>query len=121
MARTYKIERSARRSVYRRDGYACRECGWTPPVVNEDEKATFRRGNYALTLDHIIPRSRGGTNVQSNLQTLCLICNIAKGNGFSLDPLRRENLVKKYREKAQRRKSRGRDDQHHILPRFQNA
>lgn len=32
-----------------------------------------------LTIDHIVPRHHGGTNVLSNLQLLCRICNSAKG------------------------------------------
>ncbi len=31
-----------------------------------------------LTKDHIIPRARGGGNHQSNLQTLCCLCNERK-------------------------------------------
>ena len=33
-----------------------------------------------LTVDHIRPRSRGGTNDRSNLQVLCRSCNSSKGN-----------------------------------------
>lgn len=52
-----------RAHVLRRDG-KCRACGAT-----ED-----------LTLDHIIPRSKGGTDDEENLQALCRSCNSGKNN-----------------------------------------
>jgi hypothetical protein len=50
--------------IYKRDGHACLKCGSV-------EK---------LTIDHIIPITKGGTDFISNLQTLCLFCNISKSN-----------------------------------------
>jgi len=39
-------------------------------------------GNEVLmTKDHIIPKSKGGTNSQDNYQTMCSRCNSIKGNG----------------------------------------
>lgn len=38
-----------------------------------------------FTKDHILPRSKGGPNRQSNYQTMCTKCNSKKGN--SLDNL----------------------------------
>lgn len=38
-------------------------------------------GNEVLmTKDHIVPRSKGGTSELYNYQTMCVKCNIAKGN-----------------------------------------
>ena len=52
--------------VFHRDGRKCAYCG--------DTKAE------RYETDHIIPRSRGGTNRVSNLVVSCHDCNIEKGN-----------------------------------------
>ena len=52
--------------VFHRDGRRCAYCG------------TARAERHEL--DHIVPRSRGGTNRVSNLVVSCQDCNIAKGN-----------------------------------------
>lgn len=53
-----------RQAILERDGYRCLSCGAT-----ED-----------LTIDHIIPRSKGGSSEPVNLQTLCRSCNTSKSN-----------------------------------------
>jgi len=60
-------------SVLARDNWTCRSCGRTP------------KDGVSLEVDHITPRSRGGTNVMDNLQTLCKKCNIGKSNRDSTD------------------------------------
>lgn len=45
-------------------------------VVHKDLK---NAEDYA-TLEHIVPKSRGGSNNMENLAAACLQCNYAKGN-----------------------------------------
>lgn len=43
-------------------------------------------GNEVLmTKDHIIPKSKGGKDHISNYQTMCEVCNMAKGDIFETD------------------------------------
>jgi len=51
-----------RKQVLDRDEYQCKQ------VENEVRCSSITD----LTVDHILPRSQGGTNDLSNLQTLCL-------------------------------------------------
>ncbi|WP_235204179.1 HNH endonuclease [Deinococcus sp. RL] len=53
-----------RRNVLRRDTYTCQYCG----------------SSQDLTLDHVLPRSRGGRHSWDNVTTACRPCNQRKGN-----------------------------------------
>ena len=55
----------SRRALFARDGWRCVYCG----------SASGR-----LTLDHVVPRSRGGHSVWENVVTSCAPCNLRKGN-----------------------------------------
>ena len=49
-----------------------------------------------MTIDHIIPQSKGGTNHPENLQLLCNFCNSAKGNGTQealITKLKKEGML----------------------------
>lgn len=50
--------------VYRRDGHKCQYCGST----------------RSLTIDHVMPKSRGGEDTWENLVTCCSPCNVRKSN-----------------------------------------
>ena len=50
--------------IYKRDKNKCQYCGSTK----------------SLTIDHVIPRSRGGKDTWENLVVACSLCNIKKGD-----------------------------------------
>src|SRR5438552_2450311 len=54
-----------RKAVLARDSWTCQYCGSTKP---------------GLTVDHVIPRSRGGKSVWENIVASCAPCNRRKGN-----------------------------------------
>jgi 5-methylcytosine-specific restriction endonuclease McrA len=54
-----------KKNILRRDGYTCQYCS--------------RRGEK-LTVDHVVPRSRGGQTTWTNVVAACLRCNLLKGN-----------------------------------------
>ena len=54
-----------RRNVFQRDHHTCQYCGY--------------RGDK-LSIDHVIPRSRGGQDTWENVTTACIRCNVRKGN-----------------------------------------
>jgi 5-methylcytosine-specific restriction endonuclease McrA len=58
--------RLSRRNVFLRDNFTCQYCGGRPAVRD-------------LNLDHVLPRSRGGTSSWDNLVTSCRTCNVKKG------------------------------------------
>ncbi len=64
-----RVPRSVRRKISRRvlfarDEWRCQYCG----TVGK------------LTLDHVVPRSRGGDSVWENVVTSCAPCNMRKGD-----------------------------------------
>jgi 5-methylcytosine-specific restriction endonuclease McrA len=62
--RTWKVPPVNRREVLKRDHYTCQYCG----------------SSKHLTLDHVIPRSRGGLHTWDNVVTACERCNSKKGD-----------------------------------------
>jgi 5-methylcytosine-specific restriction endonuclease McrA len=61
----YKEIPLTRRNLLERDRQTCQYCD--------------RKGDQ-LTLDHVIPRSRGGGDTWENLVAACVRCNVKKGN-----------------------------------------
>lgn len=62
--RVWKVPPVNRREVLRRDQYQCQYCG----------------SPKQLTLDHVIPRSKGGKHSWNNVVIACQSCNSRKGD-----------------------------------------
>jgi len=54
----------SRHRIYARDNHQCVYCG----------------SKKSLTIDHVIPRSKGGLNTWINMVTSCFSCNVKKGD-----------------------------------------
>jgi 5-methylcytosine-specific restriction endonuclease McrA len=54
----------SRHRIYARDNHHCVYCG----------------SKKSLTIDHVIPRSKGGLNTWTNMVTSCFSCNVKKGD-----------------------------------------
>ena len=57
----------SRRNLYRRDSNSCQYCGQVCSTRD-------------LSIDHVIPRSRGGKTNWENCVLACIPCNVRKGN-----------------------------------------
>lgn len=57
-------EKPTKAGIYRRDGYSCQYCGST----------------RSLTIDHVIPKSKGGLDVWENVALCCENCNTKKAD-----------------------------------------
>lgn len=65
----------SRRGVLGRDEYRCIYCGIRPGEVG---KGRLMR-KHDFTIDHLVPRSRGGKNTWGNTACACFACNQRKG------------------------------------------
>ncbi len=72
----FTSRRITRRALFARDEHACQYCG----------------SRVRLTLDHVMPRSRGGASTWDNVVTACAPCNLRKRDRLPHEagmPLRR--------------------------------
>lgn len=61
-----RIARPSRSQIYKRDGHKCQYCGST----------------RSLTIDHVVPKSKGGGDTWDNMVVACSTCNTKKANRY---------------------------------------
>lgn len=85
---------SQRYQTFLISGIVCVTCGLegiffgVEAFSQEKDKGYYHMNLYAIkdgeeilmTKDHILPKSKGGKNTISNYQTMCIVCNVDKGN-----------------------------------------
>jgi 5-methylcytosine-specific restriction endonuclease McrA len=62
------IRPKKRLAIYSRDSFRCLACG----------RSLRRAKPFDVTLDHVLPVSKGGTNDPDNLYTCCRSCNSSR-------------------------------------------
>lgn len=87
---------SQRYAIFFQKGMKCAKCGIEGKYFAKERETTHPSKKYHLNLyaldengkeilmtkDHIIPKSKGGTNSLDNYQPMCCRCNLKKGNSF---------------------------------------
>lgn len=73
----YVRKRHARRRLEARQGSYSR-AEWESVLATHGDRC-LRCGDAKITIDHVVPLSKGGSNTVENLQPLCGPCNKSKG------------------------------------------
>lgn len=84
--RVHPVAKLTRKEVFLRDNYTCQYCG---------------RQSRDLTLDHVVPRHRGGPHRWENLVAACKACNHRKG-GKLLEEVKMRPLTEPHQPRVSR-------------------
>ena len=76
------IRNKLKRKIWHRDNYTCQYCGLK---ADPKDYLNYRglddihyNGGVCLEIDHIVPVSKGGETIETNLRVACHACNQAK-------------------------------------------
>lgn len=78
---SYQAKNFNKFKVWKRDDYTCQYCGLEMRLLYKLWRlGRIKRHEALLTVDHIKPRSKGGSWEVENLVTSCVFCNSRKGS-----------------------------------------
>ena len=93
------IEKFSYLEIFERDDWICQSCGIKTLKLTDkmflDPKAP--------ELDHVIPLSRGGDHIASNVQLLCRKCNRIKNNKIPRDVILSQNAIHREQQRQLKR------------------
>lgn len=94
------ISKNKKLRIWQRDGFRCTYCNERvfPSFSQQGEK----RADYEATLDHIYPKSKGGTDDESNLVTSCNRCNNLLGDKFTSLSAKKKFIKKHLEEEGKK-------------------
>lgn len=82
------VGKGLRRSVFKRDGMICFWCGCSIVRGFKDPLPP-----HAATIDHVVPKSRGGLDVAENLVSCCNRCNQRRSRESASPPITEAQLL----------------------------
>jgi 5-methylcytosine-specific restriction endonuclease McrA len=89
---TRRATKHKRRAVLHNSGGSYTHAQWEQKKLEFDYRCAYCHKKTELSVDHIIPLSRGGTNDISNIVPACLECNSHKGSRLSWLPQHTSSL-----------------------------
>lgn len=99
-----------RLAIYLRDNFCCVYCGANLKNSNSQDR----------TLDHIVPKSKNGTNKSTNLITCCKKCNSSRNNK-SIYKFTNKEIIKKIKRHRYRKLNKYINKAKYILEKEKNA
>lgn len=67
------LPRVLKLKIWIRDGFICQYCGRLVKDIKQSKEKPLP--SYAATVDHVVPKSKGGLEVAENMVTACFRCN----------------------------------------------